>query len=152
MGFRSPHSHSTRQFSLLFLKAFPQGKHRLDKEASVQTGKAPSRRHRAVKNAILRCPGLRCMGFRSPPKVFLWTKLQVRLEHCRWDLQLPLQDTKFWCDGVPGFVVAACEARESASPDNPDADPTSTASITLADLVRTDPEAARELEQLEHEA
>ena len=33
-----------------------QGRQRLDR------GKAPSRRHRAVKNVILRCPGLRCMG------------------------------------------------------------------------------------------
>ena len=42
--------------------AIPQGMRRLDRESAVQTGKAPSRRHRALKNAILRCPGLRCRG------------------------------------------------------------------------------------------
>ena len=74
MGFRSAILRSTRQVSLLFLREFHregavwtgkapsgQGRRRLDRE-----GRAPSRRHRALKNAILRCPGLRCRGFRAP--------------------------------------------------------------------------------------
>ena len=47
-------------------KEIPQGRHCLDRQGAVWTGKAPSRRHRAVKNAILRCPGLRCMALGLP--------------------------------------------------------------------------------------
>ena len=43
-------------------KAIPEGKRRLDRQGAVYTEKAQSSRQRALKNAILRCPGLRCRG------------------------------------------------------------------------------------------
>ena len=58
-GISQCNSHLTCQFSLLFLKQFHT-------ESAVLTGKDPSRRHRALKNAILRCPGLRCGGLGLP--------------------------------------------------------------------------------------
>ena len=59
-------SHSARQFSLRLSEAIPQGKRRLDRESAVQTEQMPSRPHRALKNAILRCLGLRCSGLGLP--------------------------------------------------------------------------------------
>ena len=70
MGFRTDvrtrHVDFARTFSLLFLRQFAR-ESRLDRESAVRQ-KAPSRRHRALKNAILRCPGLGYSGFfRAPP-------------------------------------------------------------------------------------
>ena len=50
-------------------KGIPQGRRHLDREGAVWTKKAPSRPHRALKNAILRCPGLRCMGLGLPHNI-----------------------------------------------------------------------------------
>ena len=48
--------HSKSQFSVPFLRQFHME----------SAGKAPSRQHRALETAILRCLGLRCSGLRFP--------------------------------------------------------------------------------------